>query len=254
MRPKLGPNDIHVWYRLTDSIDKQQLCAAVSLLSPAERARHDRFVYAHLRREYAVAHALLRSSLSIYTSAPPDAWTFEESGLGKPALARLSGLAPNLSFNLTHTRGLVACAIAETADLGIDAEYVDRVVDEQAIARRYFASGEVAQLERCSSGQRTMRFFELWTLKEAYLKGTGRGLVTPLSVMSFTLGNSGRIGVTPSTRIDARVWQFALFAPGLSHRIAVAIACKGTQAWQITARSSEDDSETAAMASSISKP
>ena len=59
--------------------------------------------------------------------APLD-WRFDTGPHGKPALA--PGVSPRpLSFNLSHARGLVACAVAEPAghvDVGLDVELVTR--------------------------------------------------------------------------------------------------------------------------------
>jgi phosphopantetheine--protein transferase-like protein len=49
------------------------------------------------------------------------------------------------------------------------------------IARRFFTKREHAHLLEWPEALRTERFFELWTMKESYIKLKGAGLSLPLS-------------------------------------------------------------------------
>jgi 4'-phosphopantetheinyl transferase len=115
--------------------------------------------------------------LSRYDSRPPGAWAFEEAPGGKPVLAAHDASA--LSFNLSHTHGFVACAVTLGTEVGIDVENVDRNLRVQEIAERYFAPDELSDLAACPPDARAKRFFDFWTLKEAYLKAIGVGLSHP---------------------------------------------------------------------------
>jgi len=161
-------------------------------------------------------------SLSRYAEVPPRQWAFRIDTGGKPSLVADEG-APLLSFNLSHTPGLVACAIAGGADVGIDVESVDRIVDDR-VARRFFSARENAALRRCASDAlRARRFFALWTLKEAYVKAIGQGLSHPLNSVVFTIGDDDTIAFTPPAGVDADAWHFRLVAPTARHRLAVAV-------------------------------
>ena len=226
---------MHVWIRRTDALTEADLAAEIPLLSLEERERHARFRFARDRRDFAAAHALLRRSLSRYADLPPNEWVFQQEAGGKPSLGH--GGVPPLSFNLSHTDGLVACAIATGLDVGIDVETVDRRVDV-GVAERFFSAAENAGLRRsASAGIRASRFFELWTLKEAYVKALGQGLSHALDTIVFQV-DGGTILFTPPPGIDAASWQFALFSPTDRHRLAVA-ARRGRQALSIELFASE---------------
>ena len=218
----LGPNDVHVWWRGTGVPGNSALDEAVALLSPGERERCGRFVFERDRRTFAIAHALLRTSLSRYADVAPAVWRFEEAPGGKPYLAPGAAVA-DLAFNLTHTDGLVACAIGRNRRIGVDVEGVDRTVDD-SVASRFFSEAERADLERLPAGRvRSTRFFELWTLKEAYVKATGAGLAHPLNTIVFTpAGADGAIGFEAPADVDSARWRFALFRPTDRHIVAVA--------------------------------
>jgi 4'-phosphopantetheinyl transferase len=234
-----APRKIEVTYQVTASLAEGAIAAALETLSPEERARHDRLVADLDRREYAAAHALLRTTLSRLGGRPPDAWAFQTGTGGKPSLVPPDQTVPPLSFSLSHTRGLVACAIAPDIEIGIDVENIDRPIETSAIAGRYFAPAETAQLARVSPEERTARFFELWTLKEAYLKATGAGLSHPLDRAVFELDEGDGIGFTVPGQTARARWQFALFAPTPRHRMAVAASLDAGGPWSIVAASAD---------------
>ena len=97
------------------------------------------------------AHALFRRTLSeMDNSVAPDAWTFDSEPHGKPVLAH-HGTRGRIAFNLTHTRGVVACACASSGSVGIDLEAIDRHADYMELATAYLAPAKT----RICAAQRT---------------------------------------------------------------------------------------------------
>ena len=247
----LGPCDIHVWYRITESLDPVAIELASTYLSDQERSRCSRLRFAEDRRDYTVAHNLLRRSLSRYVSVAPAEWQFYSGANGKPFIQNSgfrvytsSPLGCRLSFSLSHTRGLVACAIARHPHLGLDVERVDRGIAVKEIAENYFSPREIANLRACRSGEQATRFSELWTLKEAFLKATGAGLSEPLSNVCFEFIADGSI-ILSSPSEDAQSWHFGLFAPSHHTRMAIAVSGDGCDALRFIARLAEPDASLA---------
>jgi 4'-phosphopantetheinyl transferase len=228
-------HDVHVWFRATEALDEAAIAAAASVLSDEERARFDRFHFARDARDYAAAHALLRQTLSNGGHQMPGAWRFEKAPSGKPRL--IGDSAVGRSFSLSHTRGMVACAVTSGAEVGVDVECVDRETDADGIAARFFAPAEAAQLLKLDAGARRDRFFDLWVLKEALVKALGRGMAVSLGTLAFTVGAGGDIRLD-APDLDADAWQFALFAPSPRHRLAVAVQRPASGAGQLIFRSS----------------
>ena len=128
-----------------------------------------------------------------------------------------------LEFNLAHTRGLVACAVALGRDVGVDVEWLGRRGRTLEIAERYFSPSEVRDLRATPGPDRKERFFRYWTLKEAYVKARGEGLRLPLRRFSFHLdGPAVRVSFE-SDSDDPRAWQFLIECPTPSHLLAVAV-------------------------------
>lgn len=216
---------VHVHYSRTSHLDQAAVAGLLTRLAPDERERCARFVFERDRRDYAAAHVLLRESLSARGDRAPGDWRFEADDRGKPRLAEGS---PRLFFNLSHTDGLVACAVSRDVDVGIDVERINHAAAHEDVYTRYFSDAEVAQLWRCAAEVRPARFIELWTLKEAYLKGVGCGLSIPLSSFGFQFGASSTLTFTAAAEAlagsaAASEWDFALFEPALGYRMALAV-------------------------------
>jgi 4'-phosphopantetheinyl transferase len=234
-RRRLTPRDVDIWFRPTATLDEAAIAEAESALSEDERVQFKRFHFAGDARDYAAAHSLLRRVLSRHDDREPRSWRFEKTPNGKPFLRDAGDF--RASFSLSHTRGMVACVVAASADVGVDVESIDRDVDAAAIAARFFAPEEAAQLMTLEPDARRDRFFDLWTLKEALVKALGTGMATALNRLAFTVDPDGRVSLDAPPDIDASAWQFGLLAPGPRYRLAVAARRSASQPAQFTFRS-----------------
>jgi 4'-phosphopantetheinyl transferase len=194
------------------------------LLDEKELARAGQFRFQADRRDYIAAHALLRVALSRFADVAPKDWRFIADANGKPRIIN-PAFSESLDFSLSHTRGLVACAVTRSIAVGVDVERIHHLDDMLTLAKRFFSPSEATELERLSPNLRLRRFFDLWTLKESYIKARGLGLSLPLSKFSFQVaeGNSIQFAVDPELGDDANGWQFAMTSPTPSHRLAYAL-------------------------------
>ncbi len=230
----LGPRPLerldgeaHLWLlRLRESIAPPLERRWRGLLSPEEEAANRRFLVEPARRQHLAARALVRTTLSRYAAVEPPSWQFRDGPQGKPEIAGPAG-APPLRFNLSHTQGLVACLVTLGLDAGVDVERLARrLTDPLALARHAFAPAERRALEGRTGKARRELFFDLWTLKEAYVKARGAGfLALPARKVACAIEPGGRIGLTFEPELEDRpeAWQLALLAPTAEHRLAVAI-------------------------------
>ena len=128
---------------------------------------------------------------SRYCEQSPSSWRFIKTNHGKPILD-----PPSFGFNLSHTKGLVACVVAIGRDVGIDVERVDPTSEIDPSWASHFSRSEVEQLAACSADVRQRALLRPWTLKEAYGKAIGLGLGNPLDSTTFDLASPGTIGFT----------------------------------------------------------
>nr|MDD6336330.1 4'-phosphopantetheinyl transferase superfamily protein [bacterium] len=132
---------------------------------PAARWQKARaFAQAERRLESLAAYALVAFALEKEMGLP--AWPALE-GSGKPRVAGWPGGA-----NLSHTRGLVACAVGQ-GQVGVDCERVRETLDG-ALARRLTSPAEYSAL--FESPPTPHGVTEMFTLKESIAKLDGGGI------------------------------------------------------------------------------
>jgi 4'-phosphopantetheinyl transferase len=223
MKQTLNPGVVHLWYTLSDDIaPPAALGAYLGLLSPEERTRHARFLNERARHEYLITRALCRTVLSRYADVTPADWRFRANEWGRPEID-IPELG-HLRFNLSNTRGLVACAVALEGEIGVDVEALDRASDLLGIADRFMAPPEAKDIGALPTDAQGFRFFTYWTLKEAYIKARGMGLSIPLDKFWFLLDTDtpARLVLAPDMDDTAAGWTFAQLQPTGRHLLAVA--------------------------------
>lgn len=192
-----------------------------TLLSPDERDREAQFHFDADRERFVIGRALARLQLSRYLGGDPRQWAFVTNAHGRPEVLAPTGVLP-VGFNVSHTSGLVALAMAPTHDVGVDVERIDRALTHD-IADRFFAPAEVAALRALPGGEQPRVFFDYWTLKEAYIKARGMGLALPLRDFSFSPDASPpSVRFEPSLGDDESRWRFERVDLDTGHRVAVA--------------------------------
>ena len=225
---------IDLWYTFVDQADSESLLVRYrELLPQQEQAGEKRFVFQRDRDAHLITRALQRTVLSRYCDVAPSDWEFQTNPQGKPSIARPEGTS--LYFNLSHTRGLIVCAVASSEALGVDVENVRRDSGDVDLAHRYFAPSEVAALTAHPSERQRDVFFDFWTLKESYIKARGMGLSLPLDGFAFTLSpqQPPRIAFTSAIPDDPARWWFAQIRLGEQYQIALASGAPGLEDRQV---------------------
>jgi 4'-phosphopantetheinyl transferase len=147
--------------------------------------------------------------------------------LGRPEIAA-PALEPRLRFSLSHTRGIVACAIAREIDVGFDVEDLSRDAPLEVAER--FAPSERDDIASLGSGDREERLFIYWTLKEAYAKARGLGLSLHLDQTTFDLrSNPIRVSFGPECNDDEKAWHFASWRIEGAHRAGLAVRARDVE-------------------------
>lgn len=230
----LAPGEVHVWLTTPEAIADEELLAAYARwMNPEEAGRQARFLFARHRHQFLVARALVRTTLSRYADVSPAGWQFVTNAYGRPDVAPEHGLG-DLRFNLSHTDGLVAVAVAR-GEVGVDVEDTWRRSHTDQIAEHFFAPREVSGLRRLPQERQHGRFFDLWTLKEAYIKARGMGLAISLHRFAYDLdgGPAITLAIDPEVGDTPQGWQFYLDAPTDRHRLALAVRFPAGEALQI---------------------
>lgn len=178
---KLARHEVHVWVAVPDALSEETLARFETLMTPEERTKQRRFVFERNRKESLVTRGLVRTSLSRYRAVRSEDWRFSENEHGCPAIDPPCGLR----FNLSNHPGMVVCAVAEDADVGVDVEPIARGPEILGVATRVFSPREREELAALEGEAKLDRAVSLWTLKEAYIKARGIGMGLPLQKITM---------------------------------------------------------------------
>ena len=222
---QLDTSDIHLWFADTRDFPLQQLEErCLQWLSEQERIKFAKYKVVSSRHEFLLGQFLLRTTLSDYGKNLPREWLFVLGEYGKPELsAELAVEMP--CFNLTHSKGKVVLALSLQQQIGIDLEAAREQRRIRKIAQRHFSQAETEQLFALPEQSHLTRFYELWTLKESYIKATGKGLSESLCSFGFDISiDSMRFWLQNDDADEAHHWQFWQLDAGSD--FCLALACR----------------------------
>lgn len=106
---------------------------------------------------------------------------FHKNQYGKPYLID----HPKFNFNISHSGNFVTCVV-DDKPIGIDIEEL-RYIEYEDIAEGFFTISEFCYIIKQNLNSQLSKFYELWTLKESYIKCCGQGLSIPLKSFSVEI-------------------------------------------------------------------
>ena len=172
-------------------------------------------IQAFLRREDAtralIGQILLRIIIQDMLGIPGNVISFEQNKYGKPSLKNNEGF----HFNLSHSGDWVVLAV-DSRQIGID---VERIMDID-VAKRFFSPREYNDLIARPAALRIEYFFDLWTLKESYIKAIGKGLSQPLDSFAMVF-EKGKIRIIKD---DSKEWFFRQYPIAPGYKLSVCAA------------------------------
>ena len=153
-------------------------------LSVEEIDRMGKFVLQIDRDQYLLTRVMARRILSQKLGEHFSTLVFENNLYGKPYLKNDS---KRFSFNISHAAGLIVLAIDDNAaTIGVDVENLSSEVDLN-VRENVFSNEELLLFEQVPWGDQKKYFFDLWTLKESYMKAIGKGFSVAPKSCSFLL-------------------------------------------------------------------
>lgn len=127
---------------------------------------------------------MIRQKAAEKTGMHPQQLVIWKNEYGKPYFLNL----PEVHFNISHSGEWVLGILSEK-ECGIDVELVKEA--QMDVAKRFFAKEEYELLLQKEGEERRALFYELWTLKERYVKYKGMGLALPFHQFCFMQNSSG---------------------------------------------------------------
>lgn len=171
--------------------EPQRLAAAIKEVSQERREKAERLKTASAKALAVGAEILLKKAVAqSYGIDGPLA--INAGADGKPGFRDY----PEIGFNLSHSGHYVACGLG-TQPVGLDIQKMG--LPNLKLARRFFASSEADWLFALPAEKQTCGFYDLWALKEAYMKYTGKGFNLPMR--AFQVDCQNERSINPGTAI-----------------------------------------------------
>ncbi|MFI0982684.1 4'-phosphopantetheinyl transferase family protein [Streptomyces sp. NPDC021093] len=220
---------VKLWFCPNDELAPELAVAlAAHWLDADEQETAGRFLFEHDRRQYLVAHALVRRVLALESGIPEAESVIWRSSRGRPFLQKPAEGLPRggrqLDFNLSHADGHNVLGVVRRHRIGVDVERLDRGHRSLDVISGTFAREEREWVARAVGRERDRRVLRLWTLKEAYSKGRGLGLGLSFDSFAFTLAEDrGVVSFRPPDDDCPERWRFVELEPAPGVLVAVAV-------------------------------
>ena len=211
-----------LYYAELSALHDEELFRQYYLTLPScRREKIDRIKPEGERRRSLGAGLLLKKACEEYGIPGEDGYLLTGE-YGKPAFAA----RPEVQFSLSHSGEYAACVVAG-CEAGCDIETVKPF--RWLVAKRVFTEEECRWLSsEEEQGRGEEAFCRLWTLKESFLKATGKGFSFPVQELSFSLAEE-----QPAMRLYCQPDQpFTFYELRLTENCRCAVCLHSTDASQ----------------------
>ncbi len=166
-----GRGTVHIWSaRIADLYRYYPSLSAVVSLDEVNRASG--FKRREDARNYIVRHGMVRTILGHYTNQDPALVQFIRGITGKPYLDPETN-QHDIRFSFSHTDERICLGISQKSSIGLDIVKIDSRYPFSEAGQYIFSQGERRWISDTAPGDRMLRFFRIWSLKEALLKING---------------------------------------------------------------------------------
>jgi len=144
---------------------------------------------------------------------------------GRICLKDDRNLKRKIDFNLSHSNGMIAFTVGDSCSVGIDIENINTI--KKRNVRYHFNSNEKEWIEKEFFIDKDVAYCALWSIKEAFGKAIGCGILPVLQKPHFYINNNKiTFDKQNSIRENPEIWSFRLFL--LPGKCIMALAIEGT--------------------------
>ncbi|MEJ5102774.1 4'-phosphopantetheinyl transferase family protein [Chryseobacterium sp. MYb328] len=179
---------MHIYcIHINNLLDEAEFNELIQYVSSDKKAKIQRFRKPIDAVRSLLGDLIIRTILCRHYGLTNDEIHYEYQEFGKPYLPHHS----HLHFNISHSGDWVTGVVSKDP-VGIDIERIAKV--KENLASLSLTTEEYQQFQKINKTERNLFFFELWTLKESYVKATGKGLSEGLNTLQISRSNGG-IGI-----------------------------------------------------------
>lgn len=194
-------------------ISEEMLNELCLLIDSEKKSKVEKFVNKKDKIRTLIGEILIRTIIIENLNIDNKYIRFNKNQYGKPYLKEY----PNFNFNISHSGDYVLCAV-DDKPIGVDVEE-KKSIEYEEIAKSFFTAKEFDYIVNGDLKSRLDRFYEIWTLKESYIKCCGQGLSIPLKSFSIEIDKYENIkGISNN---EYKEHTFKLFDIELGYKMAV---------------------------------
>ncbi len=176
----LRPGTVDIYFINIYEINPQLRQTMLQVLDREETERYQRLKLLETKMEFVVGRFLIKTFLSSLFGIKPQQIQFRQNEYGKLYLTpEFQTETDDIYFNISHSHGVVAIAVTTGFEIGVDIEKVGQPIFD--IVERFFSPTEQSYISNCHRDYQNTTAYQLWTLKEAFIKSQGKGLSVPLN-------------------------------------------------------------------------
>jgi len=194
----------------TGGCSDEQSLVLYEQLNESRKIRVDKIKNPDMKKRQILTGTFVQHCLSKELGINASDLRLAENEYGKPNV-----VGHDIHFNLSHSGKYAVIAVSDS-DVGIDIEC--KTKNCMKLAKRFFCKEEYDNLVKIDDETEQKRLFlHYWTIKEAYVKCIGTGLVIPMN--SFCAKNDGQgwmiekdeellDGQMPNAKVNVGVFDF----------------------------------------------
>ena len=194
-----------------DKDDIENLCLSID---PVKKSRIEKFINKKDRIRALIGEILIRTMIIEEVDIKNENINFGKNHYGKPYLKEFE----KFHFNISHSGNFVVCAV-DDKPIGIDIEKIRYIDEYEEIAKKFFTLNELQYIFGKDFDSKLIKFYEIWTLKESYVKCCGQGLSIPLKNFSININKNDEVEAIIDNRHNQ--YTFRKFNIGADYKLAV---------------------------------
>lgn len=170
-------------------------------INSEKRCKVEKYINKKDKIKTLVGEVLIRTIIAKKVRIKNKNITFGKNKYGKPYLKEY----PKFKFNISHSGEFVVCAVDDKY-IGIDIQKVEHI-EYKEIAKIFFTLSEYNCILKRNLDNQLNKFYDIWTLKESYIKCYGQGLSMPLNSFSVDIDKYKNIKVTINNKFNKYVFK-----------------------------------------------
>ncbi|MPM34651.1 4'-phosphopantetheinyl transferase Sfp [bioreactor metagenome] len=177
-------------------VSEEILEELIKFISKEKKSKLQKLKHREDKLRSLIGEILVRYVIGENTIIEVNDIIFETNIYGKPYLRNYS----DFHFNISHSGDFVICAI-DNKPIGVDIEKVIPL-EYEAIANNFFTTREMNYIKRENLRNQLSKFYEIWTIKESYVKAYGQGFNMCFKDFSMDYNEEKYIGVIRENKYD----------------------------------------------------